>query len=65
MAKMYIGLMLLLLVIIGCSNDQGVKAPFETGVVEDRADTETVNSKNTDAQLLAAIQDLRTGYEED
>lgn len=64
MTKIYIGLMLLLLVINGCSDDQSAKAPFEPGVAEDRSDTGAVDSKNTDAQLLAAIEDLRTGYEE-
>ena len=64
MTKMYIGLMVLFLVITGCSNDQSGKAPFEAGVVEDPADTGTADSKNTDSDLLAAIQDLRTAYEE-
>ena len=55
MTKMCIGLLLLLLVMSACGNNQGVKAP---------AETETVDARITEAQLLAAIEDMRTAYEE-
>ena len=55
MTKMCIGLLLLLLVMSACGNNQGVKAPTET---------ETVDARITEAQLLAAIEDMRTAYEE-
>ncbi len=62
--KMYIGLMLLLLVMFACGNDQPVDARDETQTVDARDETETVDARIAEAQLLAAIEDMRTAYEE-
>ena len=59
---MYIGLMLLLLVMFACGNDQPVDARDETETVDAR--DETVDARIAEAQLLAAIEDMRTAYEE-
>ena len=64
MTKMYIGLLLLLLVMFACGNNQAVKAPAETEGVEAPAETENVDARITEAQLLAAIEDMRTAYDE-
>ena len=53
MTKMYIGLLLLLLVMSACGNDQPVDARDETE-----------GDITAEAQLLGAIEDMRTAYEE-
>ena len=52
MTKMYIGLLLLLLVMSACGNDQPVDARDETE-----------GDITAEAQLLGAIEDMRTAYE--
>ena len=71
MTKMYVGLLLLLLVMSACGNNQAVKAPAETESVEASAETVTVDARDetegditAEAQLLAAIEEMRTAYEE-
>ena len=73
MTKMYVGLLLLLLVMSACGNNQAVEALAETVTesVEASAETVTVDARDepegditAEAQLLAAIEDMRTAYEE-
>ena len=62
MTKMCIGLLLLLLVMFACGNDQAAKVPAETVTVDARDEPE--GDITAEAQLLAAIEDMRTAYEE-
>ena len=55
MTKMYIGLLLLLLVMSACGNNQD--QPVD-------ARDETEGDITAEAQLLGAIEDMRTAYEE-